>query len=88
MNISKKYISIALEPGKKDINYSVWNNAVLMVLWQILFIKDYKMIVDDKLNDQITLNGYDELLFELEKIKSQLNEWHDDCGLSEALFNE
>ena len=44
------------------------------------------MIVYDKLNDKKPLKGLNELLFELEKIKNQLGEWYDHCGLGKVLF--
>ncbi|MDM0720080.1 VPA1262 family protein [Clostridium perfringens] len=48
LKINNKSLYIATEAGKYDMNYTEWENAVIKVLWQMLFLKYCKQILKEK----------------------------------------
>ena len=45
--INSRDLYQALEPGMKDRHYDLWNKAVQKVLWQILFLRDFQIVLKE-----------------------------------------
>lgn len=89
LELSNRALYEAIEPGKRDMHYDVWSNAVGKVLWQLLFLKYYKEVLD--YNKLFQHNSYQMVLDkikELSIIKEQCNKWNDTAGLVSAVFDE
>lgn len=89
LNINCKCLFCACEPGKYDTNYKEWSNAVQKVLWQLLFLKNYKELLEynnlEKENSYaIVVEKMDELLV----IKEQIDKWNDNVDLIPSVFNK
>ena len=88
LKINNNNLKIATEPGKYDMDFDSWNKSVQKVLWQLLFLKNYKELLDEngivrdedynKISDEIT---------ELSAIKNQTDKWYDINGLIESVFD-
>ena len=88
LQINEKNLYKAIEPGIKDIHYSEWNNAVLKVLWQLLYLINYLEILKE--NQSNNLNDIQKIcnkINTLSKIKNQCEDWFDSCGLANAVFS-
>lgn len=88
LKINNKSLYSATEPRKYDINFDEWNKSVKKVLWQLLFLKNCKKLLDE---DEISVGeNYDKILnkiTELSAIKDEADRWHDITGLVSKVFD-
>ena len=88
LKINSKSLYISTEPGKHDMDFDNWNKAVQKVLWQLLFLKNYKELLDE---NGIVDDDYNKVLdkiTELSAIKNQTDNWYDINELIEIVFND
>lgn len=87
LRINNKSLYIATEPGKHDMNYEEWNKAIQKVLWQILFLKYYKKVLEkQKMIGDENYNKIIAKITELSAIKKQCDRWYDSDGLVVEVF--
>ncbi|MCW6084241.1 VPA1262 family protein [Clostridium sporogenes] len=87
LRINNKSLYIATEPGKYDMNYEEWNKAIQKVLWQILFLKYYKEVLNkQKMIGDENYNKIIEKITEFSAIKKQCERWYDSDGLVAEVF--
>ncbi|AIY82454.1 hypothetical protein U729_310 [Clostridium baratii str. Sullivan] len=88
LKINNKSLYIATESGKYDMNFDEWNKSVQKVLWQLLFLKNYKKLLEESGNN-IDKN-YNKILnkiSELSVIKDETDKWYDCNGLVSKIFD-
>lgn len=87
LRINNKRLHVATEPGKYDMNYKEWNKSVQKVLWQLLFLKYYKELLEEqKMIDDENYNKIIVKITELRVIRNQCDRWHNTTGLVTKVF--
>lgn len=88
LKINNKSLYSATESGKYDMNFDEWNKSVQKVLWQLLFLKNYKKLLEGKgIN---TGENYEKILnkiTELSVIKNETDRGYDINGLVSKVFD-
>lgn len=87
LRINNKSLYVATEPGKYDMNHEEWNKSVQKVLWQLLFLKYYKELLEEQKN--IGDENYNKIITksrELSVIRNQCDRWYDNAGLITEVF--
>lgn len=89
LKINSKNLYVATEPGKYDMNFNEWNKSVGKVLWQLLFLKNYKELIEKQ--EMIGNENYNKILnkiTELSVIKKETYRWYDIAGLVRKVFDK
>ncbi|AWK52160.1 hypothetical protein DIC82_14610 [Clostridium beijerinckii] len=87
LGINNKSLYVATEPGKYDMNYEEWSRSVQKVLWQLLFLKYYKELLEEqKIIEDENYNKIIKKSTELSVIRNQCDRWHDTAGLITEVF--
>lgn len=86
MKLEKKDLYDALRPDLYDIAYKRWNQAVELVMEQLLFLKDYESFWTDEEKNTGNYKLLMEHVHELMRVKSQCDRWYDNANLVENVF--
>ena len=86
MKLGKKDLYDALRPDLYDIAYERWNQAVELVMEQLLFFKDYESFWTDEEKKNGNYKLLTEHVHELMRVKSQCDRWYDNANLVENVF--
>ncbi len=89
LNIDSKSLFCACEPGRYDMHYNEWNNDVQKVLWQLLFLKFYKEILQlHNVQDDDSYNLIIKKIDVLSAIKEQSDKGDDYANLRSSIFDK